>query len=107
MIKFPKQIGRRLVLIVVSITMLVIVLEIFIAFTISSRVLRQSEEAQFRSSHTSILYSFTSEMGNVEETAQSLLDVISQRVNWIPGELRPSLNEFRRIYESYNVSTST
>ena len=105
MIKFPKQIGRRLVLIVVSITSIVIVLEILIAFTISSNVLRQSEEKQFRNSHTSILYSLITDMGNVEETAQSLLDVLSQRVNWIPGELRPSLNEFRRIYESYNISS--
>jgi len=105
MITFPKQIGRRLVLIVVSITMLVIVCEVFIAFAISSNVLRQSQEEQFYGNHAAILYSLTSDLGNVEKTAQSLLDVIAQRVNWIPGELRPHLNEFRRIYESYNVSS--
>jgi signal transduction histidine kinase/HAMP domain-containing protein len=91
---FPTSVGRRLILIVLSLTMLFVGLLVYIAIDTSTDALRITTEENFADQNRTLINSVVQQVDRIEQQAQLLTDTVASRSRWTPGELRRHVLDF-------------
>lgn len=100
---FPTSVGRRLVIIVVSLTLLIMGVVVLIALNASAVALREETEASFQQQHRASLNTIERQIAFIEQKGISLAALLGQRERWQADDLRATVID---IIGSSNSNTS-
>lgn len=82
------SVGRRLILIVMIFTGLLVTAVLFIAIQTTTSVLRSVNEQNFRDQHSTLTNAITQRIEGIESQTDELTAIIAARSQWTPVEMR-------------------
>lgn len=85
---FPTSVGRRLVLIVLTMTITVVGLLVYISVDAATTALNTVNEQNFESTHLVLRNAIERQKNSIEERLFSLSGIVNTRSRWSSGELR-------------------
>ncbi|MEO0560921.1 MAG: ATP-binding protein, partial [Chloroflexota bacterium] len=102
---FPTSVGRRLVLIVLSLTIVVVGLLLYIAIDTGTDALRTTTLENFETQHDALANALTQRISAIEINADEFAVIIDDRASWTSSGLRPFVIDFFGSSSSINDIT--
>jgi signal transduction histidine kinase/HAMP domain-containing protein len=91
---FLTSVGRRLALIVLTLTVIVMGLLVFIAIDTGADAVRRTTEDNFERQHTILTNAVRQRVQSVSSKGDALADEVQMRSAWTSDELRPYVTDF-------------